>query len=140
MISKRISWHGWAIVYIPPWGWLPVDLTYVLGDTSDPLNRIRKAAVTWQWVIQYMNITRTDYVASSQKTRDYLQQNDFYIYEEDEMRLDQSLDVIWRQTMEMLKWVLLAGIVIGTATLMLTVFFVYVRKTGKRRMEQSVGE
>ena len=69
IISKRISWHGWAIVYIPPWGWLPVDLTYVLGDTSDPLNAIKKAAVTWQWAIQYMNFTKSDYVASSQTTK-----------------------------------------------------------------------
>ncbi len=24
----NIGWHAWAMVYIPPWGWLPVDLTY----------------------------------------------------------------------------------------------------------------
>src|SRR3990170_4374950 len=29
LVQKRIGWHGWAIVYVPPWGWLPVDLTYV---------------------------------------------------------------------------------------------------------------
>jgi transglutaminase-like putative cysteine protease len=25
LVQKRIGWHGWAIVYVPPWGWLPVD-------------------------------------------------------------------------------------------------------------------
>lgn len=137
IISKRISWHGWAIVYIPPWGWLPVDLTYVLGDISDPLNTIRKAAVTWQWVIQYMNITKSDYVASSQNTKKFLEDNIFYIYEEDEMILDQSLDIPWQQIMEMLKWVFIVGTVAGTATVVLVVIFVYVRKMGKKKIERN---
>jgi len=132
IISKRISWHGWAIVYIPPWGWLPVDLTYILGDTSDPLNTIRKAAVTWQWVIQYMNFTKGDYVASSCGTRDFLQENNFYIYEEDEMTLNQLLDIPWQQIMEMLKLFLIVGIAAGTTTVVLVAIFIYVRKTGKK--------
>ncbi len=136
IISKEISWHGWAIVYIPPWGWLPVDLTYVLGGTSDPLNTIRKAAVTWQWVIQYMNFSKSDYVASSQNTKNFLQDNGFYIYEEDEMILDQSLDIPWQQIMEMLRWFFIVGTVAGTATVVLVAIFVYVRKMGKRRLEE----
>jgi len=136
VVSKRISWHGWAIVYIPPWGWLPVDLTYVLGDTSNPLNRIRKAAVTWQWVIQYINFTKGDYVASSRETRDFLQHNDFYIYEEDEMTLNQSLDIPWQQIMETLKWFFIVVIATGTATVVLVIIFVYVRKTRKKDLKE----
>lgn len=137
IVSKRIAWHGWAIVYIPPWEWLPVDLTYVLGDiTSDPLNTIRKAAVTSQRVIQYMNFTKTDYVASSRRTRDFLQQNDFYVYEEDEMTLNRSLDVPWQRIMEMLKWFFIVGVVAGTATVVLVAIFVYVRKTRKSELNE----
>ena len=136
VISKRISWHGWAIVYIPPWGWLPVDLTYVLGDTSDPLNRIKRAAVTWQWVIQYMNFTTSDYVASSRKKRDFLQQNGFYIYEEDEMTLNQHLDILWQQIIETLKWLFIVGIVAGAATCVSIAIFVHIGKTRKKGLKE----
>jgi len=85
-VQKRIGWHGWAMVYIPPWGWLPVDLTYVFRPIAeDPLNAIKNAAVTSQITIQYMNISQTDYVASSQEAMDFLITNSFYVYMEDEM-------------------------------------------------------
>ncbi|MFQ6074176.1 MAG: transglutaminase family protein [Candidatus Bathyarchaeia archaeon] len=85
-VQKRIGWHGWAIVYIPPWGWLPVDLTYTFKPIAkDPLNAIKNAAVTSQITIQYMNISQSDYVASSREARDFLMNNGFYVYMEDEM-------------------------------------------------------
>jgi hypothetical protein len=41
--QKRIEWHGWAMVYVPPWGWLPIDLTFTLGAIKEnPLNAIKK--------------------------------------------------------------------------------------------------
>ena len=86
VVQKKIGWHGWAMVYIQPWGWLPVDLTFVFDNIDeDPLNAIENAAVTWQGTIQYMNISQTDYVASSLEARDFLQNNKFYVYEEEEM-------------------------------------------------------
>jgi hypothetical protein len=85
LVQKRIGWHGWAIVYVPPWGWLPVDLTYVLKESNDPLSAIKYGAVTSQSTIQYMNVTSTDYVESSVESREFLIQNDFIVYSEDEM-------------------------------------------------------
>lgn len=86
IVKKRIGWHGWAIVYVPPWGWLPVDLTYVLGGLGgDILNSIKRAAVTSQLTIQYMNFSKTDYVASSREEREFFLDDGFYIYVEDEM-------------------------------------------------------
>ena len=79
---KHIGWHGWAIVYIPPWGWLPVDLTWWYYD---PLNAIKRAAVTSQTTLQYMNISQMDYVASARMDMDFLKNNDFYVYAQDEM-------------------------------------------------------
>lgn len=81
----KIGWHGWAMAYIPPWGWLPIDLTYAEGISEDPLNAIRRSALTLQRTIQYMNIIRTDYVASSLNLRSFLEGYDFYIYEKNEM-------------------------------------------------------
>jgi transglutaminase-like putative cysteine protease len=138
VVSKRISWHGWAIVYIPPWGWLPVDLTYVLGGTSDPLSRIRQSAVTSQWVIQYMNFTKSDYVASSRSTRDFLQQNGFYIYEEDEMRLNQPSGIPWQQILETLKWFSIVAMVGGAVAIVFVAVVVYVRKTEKKNWTKLV--
>jgi prepilin-type processing-associated H-X9-DG protein len=88
LIERRIGWHGWAVVYAPPWGWLPVDLTYVLNNRTDPLSSIRSGAVTGQDTIQYMNVTHTDYVASSLEYRKFLTENGFDVYEEDEMILE----------------------------------------------------
>jgi len=87
-IQKRIGWHGWATVYVPPWGWLPVDLTYVMDGLGDPLNAIRRGAVTLEETIQYMNVTQTDYVASSRESRNFLIKNDFYVYMLDEMNFE----------------------------------------------------
>jgi hypothetical protein len=85
---KQIGWHGWAMAYVPPWGWLPVDLTYVIGDRADPLNAIKRGAVTFKGTIQYLNLTQTDYVASSREDKSFLMNNNFYVYIEDEMILD----------------------------------------------------
>ncbi len=86
--SKQIGWHGWAIVYVPPWGWLPVDLTYVKGSLTNPINAITKGAVTFQRTIQYLNFTQTDYVASAREDRSFLMNNNFYVYSQDEMTLE----------------------------------------------------
>jgi len=88
MIERRIGWHGWAVVYVPPWGWLPVDLTYVRNNGDDPLSSVKSGAVTGQNTIQYLNVTHTDYVASSLEYRKFLTENGFNVYEEDEMILE----------------------------------------------------
>ena len=84
---RRIGWHGWAMAYVPPWGWLPIDLTFVMGSFAVPLNAIYYGAVSLQETIQYMNISKADYVASSCMYQDFLQQNDFYLYSMDEMTM-----------------------------------------------------
>jgi len=82
----RVGWHGWAIVYIPPWGWLPVDLTYVEGDLRvNPLNSITSSAIIKHYTFQYINITKTDYIAETMLMKRFLEMHEFYIYEEDEM-------------------------------------------------------
>jgi hypothetical protein len=84
-VERRVGWHGWASVYIPPWGWLPVDLTYVPEGFGDPLNAIKHGAVTLQNTTQYMNVIHTDYVGASLEAREFLVSNGFQVYMEDEM-------------------------------------------------------
>jgi len=123
-VEIQIGWHGWAMVYIPPWGWLPVDLTYVPIDPNlnNPLNAIRGAAVTGQDVIQYMNFTHTDYVGASRRLRDFIQENRFYIYMVDEMRMNFDFGSVWGFIDQVLRVVLVATAVIAVS---LAVVFVY---------------
>lgn len=87
-----VGWHGWAVVYVPPWGWLPVDLTYVEGDLrSEPLNAIICSAVIKHPTFQYINITITDYVSETRLLKEFLEGSEFYVYEENIM------EVIWEQ-------------------------------------------
>jgi hypothetical protein len=87
-VERRIGWHAWAIVYVPPWGWLPVDLTYVTSDYADPLSSIRYAAVAEQSTVQYMNVSRFDYVADSRQTGKFILENGFFVDLEDEMMVE----------------------------------------------------
>lgn len=81
--QNRIGWHGWAMVYVPPWGWLPFDLTY--SSRGSPLDAIKAAAVTSQDTIQYMNIVQTDYVSNAEEYRSFLENKNFYITAYDEI-------------------------------------------------------
>lgn len=84
--QSRVGWHGWAMVYVPPWSWLPVDLTYVSGDLSvKPLDAIKEAALMKHYTFQYMNITRGDYVAETRSFKEFLETYEFYIYKDDEI-------------------------------------------------------
>ncbi len=130
VVQKRIGWHGWAMVYIPPWRWLPVDLTYVFGGLrSNPLNAIINAAVTSQITIQYMNISQTDYVASSQETREFLVTNSFYVYMEDEM-----IQVIRQEDLfgENMEW-LFAVVLVAAVALLLASSYVVARRSHRER-------
>jgi len=90
----RIGWHGWAMVYVPPWGWLPVDLTYAKDISVDPLNAVKRSAITLQETVQYLNITRTDYIASSASLRSFVEKHSFYIREYEEMTEESAITIV----------------------------------------------
>jgi hypothetical protein len=132
-VLKQIAWHGWAMVYIPHWGWLPVDLTYVRDGQGNPLNAIRTGALTSQRTIQYMNISKRDYVTSTRQYRDFLIENQIYIYQEDEMSL--ALQKFLEESIKTwIRWFLIALIII---TVIFIAVFGYILKTERRRFEES---
>lgn len=150
-VLKRIGWHGWAMAYVPPWGWLPVDLTYVKDGLDDPLNAIKAGAITLQETIQYLNITQTDYVASSREVREFITDNDFYVYMEDEMVLEPSpeppkppeppLDEIRGQPRLTSALIVTAAVGVTLAGASMIVLALYVRKAKKEKSrEQSADE
>ena len=132
-VLKHIAWHGWAMVYVPPWGWLPIDLTYATGGRNIPLNAIMTGAVTSQRTIQYMNISQRDYLASSRKYRDRLIENQIYIYQEDEMS-QVSQNFLEEFVKRWILWFLIgAGIIIGTVVVVIG----YILKAKRRRPKES---
>jgi len=132
-VQRRIGWHGWAMVYVPPWGWLPVDLTFVTGDfADDPLNAVRHGAVVDQNTVQYMNVSKFDYVAASRQTRTFLLGNGFFIDMEDEMAEVAQTGVIRRLD----PWVAVALVVVMITVL--TSSFLIARRWRKRLEEPKV--
>jgi len=137
---RRIGWHGWAVVYIPPWGWLPVDLTFVLGGLFNPLNAIRMGAVTLQRTIQYMNITRSDYVASSRRDREFIISNGFYMIVQDEMTEVEG----WEPTAPVKPsiveelwgiWVRWIAIAVGVSAAAVLAAALYIRRRGPESLQ-----
>lgn len=87
-----IGWHGWAIVYVPPWGWLPVDLTYVRADLRvEPLSAITHSAVIEHYTFQYSNITVSDYISEIISIKKFIEGSMFYICEDDFMDLEKNV-------------------------------------------------
>lgn len=132
-VLKRIGWHGWAMVYVPPWRWLPVDLTYLIGGYGDPLDAIKKGAVTSQTTLQYMNVSQMDYIASSRTYKNFLINNDFYIDSQDEMTQTLPEDPL-RVIMEKhLPWILVTAIVVVGAVI--AIIFLLIRK--EKRLKET---
>lgn len=77
--------HAWAEVYIPPWGWLPVDLTFH-ASTGDPLDAIRTSATSESWVwqtivtVRVSNICHEDYIAEFRNWASETASTPFFYY------------------------------------------------------------
>jgi len=109
----QIAWHGWAVAYIPPWGFLPIDLTYV-GDFSDPLNAIKGGAVTFKETIQYMNVSQSDYIAETVKIKEFLEENNFKIFMEDHMSQTLILQKsFWEEITDVWPYLVAVVVVVG---------------------------
>lgn len=129
-VEKQIGWHGWAMVYVPPWGWLPVDLTYPLGGFGNPLNSLATAVVTDVRTVQYMNINEVDYVASSWSFQEFIKENDFYVFAEDEMTKI-AQEGLWNNLVE--KWVQRIPAIVVTATCGIIFVIAYMSRLEKKK-------
>ncbi|UCF58331.1 MAG: transglutaminase domain-containing protein [Candidatus Bathyarchaeota archaeon] len=133
-VARQIGWHGWAIVYVPPWGWLPVDLTYPKGGFGNPLNAIKTAVVLDTRTIQYMNISESDYAASAWAYRELITENGFYIYAEDEMT-QTSRQSLWEIIIE--KWFQRILVILVVTTCVIIVVYTYVSRVEKMRSKET---
>ncbi len=75
--QKGVGWHGWAMVYIPPWGWLPIDLTLVQADTS--LELVQMAPEYGSSIVSCFNVSRQEYIGDTRRARERIISSDIYI-------------------------------------------------------------
>ncbi len=75
--EKGLAWHGWAMVYVPPWGWIPVDLT--LTSNSDPLEKIKGAPEYTAPLVTAMKISTQEYSTVSVETRARIIASNIYV-------------------------------------------------------------
>lgn len=74
---EGLSWHAWAMVYIPPYGWLPVDLT--LSKSLNPIDAIIEAPYWRPNMVVAWNITDYDYIKDEIKQKEKLLSNDIFL-------------------------------------------------------------
>jgi len=85
--GSHIGWHGWAMIYVPPWGWLPFDTTWGVQLGGTLLSAVRHALVQSVNTVVYQNIVEEDYIAESLKGMHVMREYGIYVTEEENMRL-----------------------------------------------------
>ena len=77
-----VGWHAWAMIYVPPWGWLPVDLTLVQEDGG--LDVITGAPEYESNIIPCFDVNRQSYIGESLATRERFISSTVYVEIADE--------------------------------------------------------
>jgi transglutaminase-like putative cysteine protease len=75
--EKGLGWHGWAMVYTPPWGWIPVDLT--LTNNYDPMQTIQNAPQYTPAIVTAIKINKQEYTTLSVETRQRIVSSNIYV-------------------------------------------------------------
>ena len=83
--ADGVGWHGWAQVYIPPWGWVPVDLT--LTSAKSGLELLKNAPEYGSNIIPALNVSKQSYIGETLATRSRITQSTLYVTISDEAHL-----------------------------------------------------
>ena len=81
-IEKGIGWHGWSMVYIPPMGWVPVDLT--LTSAQSGLKLIENAPEYSTNIIPALNVSTQPYIGGTVDTMTRVVASSLYVTVTDE--------------------------------------------------------
>jgi hypothetical protein len=68
--AEGVTWHAWAMAYIPPWGWTPVDLT--LTESLTPIDMITEAPYWRAGSLPAYNVSDRGYIREETWQRDRL--------------------------------------------------------------------
>lgn len=88
--ADGVGWHGWAMIYIPPWGWIPVDLT--LADSDSGLELIRNAPEYRDNIIPVLNVSTQSYIGETLATRERILNSSLYVTVIDEVHTVYSVN------------------------------------------------
>jgi transglutaminase-like putative cysteine protease len=97
-VLRNLRYHAWALIYIPPWGWLPFDMTLGWRE-SNPLKVITSAMVWRSDVIVMYDVIHSDWASLGRTQKEYITSNPLYISLEDSLNLYPSGNEIhfWEQ-------------------------------------------
>jgi transglutaminase-like putative cysteine protease len=86
LVSRGIGWHGWVEAYVPPWGWLPVDITYgYYSNRRDPLSSIKYSASAREPMLESEKYSSIDFVAEYLETEERIMGSSIFIRMEEEV-------------------------------------------------------
>lgn len=112
-----VGWHGWSVVYIPPWGWLPVDMTWVTG-TSGLVPAIEHAGIYEDYIVLQLDVSDYDYVGEGRRFREEVINSTLYISLEDRMV---QLPILTPP----IPWIVIIPVLVGS---FLILVFLYARR------------
>jgi transglutaminase-like putative cysteine protease len=75
--TEGMGWHAWTMAYIPPWGWIPVDLTLASGQ--DPLDIIDEAPEYDSFIVRALDVSKQAYIGDSRVSRERYVDSDVYV-------------------------------------------------------------
>lgn len=110
-----IGWHGWAMVYTPPWGWIPVDLTMV--SSKNPEDAMILAPEYYSYIVKAYDISKQSYIRDGIDEMISIMNGDIYVTVED-IAISTPASEGW-DVMEILT------ILIGTLALLSIGYFIY---------------
>ena len=88
--ADGVAWHGWAMVYIPPWGWVPVDLTMTNADSG--LGLIKSAPEYGSNIVPVLDVSKQAYIGGTLETRERFINSDVYVTVSDKAEVVYSSD------------------------------------------------
>jgi len=145
IVEEQIGWHGWAMVYIPPWGWIPVDLTWLIdraGATlsesshwTGPNSTIIGAAVLTPNTVIYQNITQSDYIKPNVESINNIRNANLYVTETDSMKSVRTGTVYGSASATQLAPSIVLLMIV---TVMTVSIYLYARKKRLERTRQSI--
>jgi len=87
-VFDGVGWHAWAMVFTPPWGWLPVDLTMLGGMSSS--EAITEAFYWYQYTVVAWNITSHDYIMDETNQREALTESNIVFTQIDKLIVEEK--------------------------------------------------
>ncbi len=75
--TDGMGWHAWTMAYIPPWGWIPVDLTLASGQ--DPMDILDAAPEYDSYIVRALDVSEQAYIGDSQASRERYIESDVYV-------------------------------------------------------------